>query len=209
MTTTAAKAYDAIRQMIMLGAVGGGDRITELDLAAELRISRTPVREALRQLVEDRWLEYLPNRGVKVRQWDKKDVRDNFQVRTILEREAARMAAGNISQEAIGHLGVLNAQLRAMYTLGTIEAVKQMAQLNLEFHKTIWQSSGNGILNEILLKNINVPTMVNTYKHYDAGKALSSFDEHDGMIACFVARDGEKAMRIMEGHLTRAAEIYK
>jgi DNA-binding GntR family transcriptional regulator len=51
--------------------------------------------------------------------------------------------------------------------------------------------------------------MVNTYKHYDAGKALSSFDEHDGMIACFAARDGEKAMRIMEGHLARAAEIYK
>lgn len=199
----------AIRQKIEQGVLSPNDRIIEIDLSDELRMSRTPVREALRRLVDERWLEYLPNRGMRVRVWDRKDIQDNFQVRLLLETEATALAARYISPADIERLAMLNGQLRSMAGFRTREdAIEKMTGLNLDFHRGIWRASGNRILAEILQRNINIPTVYSTYRHYDERKLYDSLDEHDQMLRSFEERDEEQARELMQNHLQRASGIF-
>ncbi|MGY6558989.1 MAG: GntR family transcriptional regulator [Nitritalea sp.] len=208
MSATSEKAYEAIKFMLRTGDIPPGARLIELELVEKLGISRTPIREALKKLVEERWLEYLPNRGMRVRVWTNKDVQDNFFVRTILECEAVALCAEHIPARAIEELRMMNKQLRAIASHPSQEAIEQMTRINLDFHQCIWAHAGNRALEDVLLLNINMPTMVRTYQHYDAEKTAASLEEHDAMIAAFEARDPEKARHLMQQHLNRANAIF-
>ncbi|MCC5920076.1 MAG: GntR family transcriptional regulator [Cyclobacteriaceae bacterium] len=209
MASTSEEAYHQIRRLIAENGMDSGAKVSEMEIASRLGMSRTPVREALRRLVDDRWLEYLPNRGMKVREWTKKDVLDNFHVRMILECEAVSMSAQCIGDEAIEKMKFLNLQLKSLVKYKTTDSIQKMTELNLEFHQIIWRESTNRVLNEILLKNINIPTMISTYKLYDESKALKSLEEHDELIQCFQDRNSEKAASIMRTHLERAAGEFR
>jgi len=209
LSATAQQAYEAIRRQIEEGKLCPGNHIVEAGLSEVLHMSRTPVREALRKLVDDRWLEYIPNRGMRVREWNRKDIQDNFRVRLLLESEAAAQAALHIEKSDIEELEMLNSQLRAIAGFrGREGAIEQMTDLNLKFHKLIWQVSDNRTLYEILHRNINLPTMYSTYRHYDQGKLLSSLDEHDLLVQYFKIREAEKARLVMKNHLHRAAAVF-
>ncbi|MFP4092256.1 MAG: GntR family transcriptional regulator [Cyclobacteriaceae bacterium] len=209
LSATAQKAYEAIRQQIEQGVLGPNDRIIEIDLSDALQMSRTPVREALRKLVDERWLEYLPNRGMRVRVWESKDVQDNFQVRLLLETEAAALAARYILPADIEMLAMVNGQLRSMAGFRMREdAIEKMTELNLDFHQGVWRASGNRILAEILQRNINIPTMFSTYRHYDERKFYDSLDEHDQMLQSFKERNEALARELMRSHLQRASNIF-
>lgn len=208
LSDTAQNAYEQIRKRIVGGLIGPGDRLTELHLSAELSVSRTPIREALKKLVEERWLEYLPNRGMRVRIWKKKDIADNFHVRKILECEAVFLAARLIDEVRIDELETLNRQLTAVAELRTPEAISKMTILNLEFHQKIWKASGNRMICEILQRNINVPTMASTYQHYNPEQVQASLEEHQQMLDSFRKRDPDAARLVMQTHLDRAAGIF-
>jgi DNA-binding GntR family transcriptional regulator len=209
LAVTSIEAYHAIRKRIAKGEIKMGEKLLEIDLAKSLEMSRTPIREALRRLVDDRWLEYTPNRGVRVREWKKKDVLDNFQVRKILECEAVKMAARNILPSQIDEMELINHQLKSMASLQSSDAIQQMTDLNLKFHQLIWRNSGNEMLYEILLKNINIPTMISTYKLYGLEKTLLSFSEHDQIINDFKEGDDSRVGEIMKKHLERASHEFQ
>ena len=209
MTPTAEKAYRDVKDRIVEGKITSGYRITEVELANQLTMSRTPVRDALKKLVEDRWLEYTPNVGMRVRTWNTKDILDNFYVRQLLECEAVALASQHISPDEVDNLKLINAQLRAITAIRTTEAIASMTSLNLRFHQTIWNSTTNRVLSEILFRNVNSPTISTTYQQYTRENLLASLDDHDRMIACFIRRDSEQVQRIMASHLQRAASIYQ
>ncbi len=212
MSITSDKALSEIKKEIISGSIPFGYRLTEAHLAEKLQMSRTPIREALKKLVEERWLEYTPNIGMKVREWEKKDILDNFHVRKLLECEAVNMATLHITAQGIETLKVLNAQLRAMAQLKSVESIQQMTEINLQFHQLIWESANNKVLNEMLVRCISIPTMVNTYQKYGEQQMLKSFDEHDQMIIFFEKGNqasGQKAAQIMSNHLENAANIFR
>lgn len=209
MTPTAEKAYRVIKDRIMEGKIASGYRITEVELANQLAISRTPVRDALKKLVEDRWLEYTPNVGMRVRTWSTKDILDNLHVRQLLECEAIALASQHITQPESRELQLINTQLRATAPLKTPEAIDSMTSLNLKFHQVIWSSNTNRVLSEILLRNVNVPTVATTYRQYSRENLMASLEDHDQMIACLSRKDSEQAKRVMASHLQRAASIYQ
>lgn len=209
LSATAHKAYEAIREQIENQTLSPNDRIIEADLSRELQMSRTPVREALRKLVDERWLEYLPNRGMRVRVWNVKDIQDNFQIRQLLECEAAAMAATHIEASEIEKLNMTNEQLRSIAKFHTQQdAIERMTALNLDFHRGVWQASCNRILAEILQHNVNVPTMFNTYRHFDEHMLHDSLDEHNQMISVFKKRDAPAARALMRNHLQRASDVF-
>ncbi len=193
----------------MEGKIASGYRVTEVELATQLAMSRTPVRDALKKLVEDRWLEYTPNVGMRVRTWSNKDILDNLHIRQLLECEAAALASQHITPGELDTLRLINTQLRAIATLKTTEAIESMTSLNLKFHQTLWNSTTNRVLSEILLRNVNIPTIATTYQQYTRDHLMASLDDHDQLIDCFNRGDSEQAQRIMASHLQRAARIYQ
>ena len=209
MTPTAEKAYRDIKERIVEGKIEPGYRVTEVELANQLAMSRTPVRDALKKLVEDRWLEYTPNVGMRVRAWSTKDILDNLHVRQLLECEAAALASQHITPDQLDTLKLINTQLRAIATLKTAEAVESMTSLNLKFHQVIWNSTTNRVLSEILLRNVNIPTIATTYQQYSWENLSASLDDHDQLIACIGQGKAEEAKRTMASHLQRATRIYK
>src|SRR5438874_669156 len=95
------KAYMRLREMILNGSIVRGEQIDERRLAAELDVSRTPLREAIGQLVTEGIIEYRPYKGTSVRTFTAKQVNDLYQVRKALEALAIRLAIPKLSQEHI------------------------------------------------------------------------------------------------------------
>ena len=98
-----------------------------------------------------------------------------------------------------------------MVQLRSVESLEQMTEINLKFHRIIWESADNKVMNEMLFRCVNIPTMVSTYQNYDEEKMIKSFDEHDQMIKYFEKGDscsGKKAASVMACHLESAANLF-
>jgi DNA-binding GntR family transcriptional regulator len=88
MAKIASTVYEQIRTAILSGELSNSERLVEEDLAVSLGISRTPVREALRRLAAEGLVDVSPNRGARVAEWDADDLREIFDLRSILESHA-------------------------------------------------------------------------------------------------------------------------
>jgi DNA-binding GntR family transcriptional regulator len=143
------RVVDAIRQAIFSGKLRPGESLLELQLAKDFRVSQTTVREALMQLERLGLVRRFPNRGTRVTELTSKEVRERLDVRVQLECFAAVQAAPSIDRPTAGRLGEL-ADLIGSAIERKDYAVS--AQADLEFHRTIWNRSGNETLSETLLQ---------------------------------------------------------
>lgn len=143
---------DQVRQelhaRIADGRLRPGDRIFEQELAAELGISRVPVREAIRMLQSEGFVDVLPRRkGVFVRGLDREQVRELFEVREALEVSAARLAAERADPGGVAQLAQLARQARSAHEAGDVEA---MSSTNASFHDKLVALAGNSLLASML-----------------------------------------------------------
>ena len=147
MTQAADRAYAALRAGILDGRYGPGARLGEIEVAAELGLSRTPVREALRRLGSEGLVENLPNRGARVRSWSADDLDESYEVRAVLEGLGARRAAARVTREQLDQLAGLADQMVGVDpSLGHRPPgdFGELAALNAEFHALIVSASGSG-----------------------------------------------------------------
>jgi DNA-binding GntR family transcriptional regulator len=105
-------AYARLVADIRAGTLRPGDRLTETDLADRLGISRTPVREAIRQLESDGLVTHIPRVGAVVRRLDYAEITELYEMRAVLEGTAARFAARAASDVELAELGAINAEMR-------------------------------------------------------------------------------------------------
>src|SRR5216683_3073383 len=126
-------ATELIREAILDGRLEPGSRLKEEELARELGISRTPVREALLILQAEGLVDAAPNRGAVVRSHDADDLEDLYQLRALLEGYAARRAAANISEAAVAGLRASCERFESLIESDVQELVKE----NLLFHNVI------------------------------------------------------------------------
>ncbi|MGP4021423.1 GntR family transcriptional regulator [Saccharopolyspora sp. 5N708] len=143
---------DQVRQELQArisdGRLRPGDRIFEQDLAAELGISRVPVREAIRMLQSEGFVDVLPRRrGVFVRGLDREQAKELFEVREALEVYAARLAAQRAESAAVAQLADLASQARAAHEGGDVDA---MSNANEAFHNKLVELAGNELLASML-----------------------------------------------------------
>lgn len=138
---------DAIRQRIIDGRLTPGTRLVERELAAELQVSRVPVREALRMLESEGFLEVVPRRGVVVRRLTRRDVEELFDVRQSLEVLATRRAAERATPADLARLRSLLDQVARAIEAGDSEAV---GQGNEAFHDALIALSDNALLASML-----------------------------------------------------------
>ncbi|WP_342515103.1 GntR family transcriptional regulator [Sporosarcina sp. FSL K6-1522] len=181
------QAYEVIRDRILNGDLPGGTKIVEEKLATELGISRTPIREALRQLGHE---GLVVNK--KVVQPTEKDLRNLFQLRSLLEGSAAKSAATYLPVEDL-------TSLSNCIQIGRDGAPEEIMAANERFHKIIVQASGNSLMIDTIdrMKSI-IYLFRKTVVLYNRPRLI---DEHEEIYEAIKARDGEKAKQLMESHL--------
>ena len=187
-----------LRKAIYAGEYKSGDELSLTDVANQLGISRTPVREAFQELEGEGLITLRMNRGAIVSQIDRKFVQDIFEMRRLLEAEAAARAARNgmETEQLLERLYDLRDHI-ADVSRGTYEA------LNQDIHTGIWEAANNQRLRKYLLEMWNGPSVAGTpgevLEHYRA-----STYEHISILQ-FI-RDGMEAaaQQAMELHITRS-----
>jgi len=202
--SSAKQAYTHIKERVISGAYGAGERLTEVQLAQDLGTSRTPVREAMRLLVAEGFLYFRPNHGTFVRAWSADEIRDIFDLRLLLESEIAANAARHISGKALAQLRMVQANLEACGAQVNEATLNEMNNLNRDFHRIIGEASENARLSSMLANAIEVPIVQRTFRRYNRAQLERSFQHHRELIDALSCRDAEWARDIMSCHIRSA-----
>jgi DNA-binding GntR family transcriptional regulator len=204
METVATRIYSAIKEQIIDGRCAPGARLTEQNIAAEFDSSRTPVREAMRQLVADGFAVFKPNSGTVVRQWTPAQMKEVFDLRVLLEGEIAALAARHITEADIAQLERLQDDIEAGGADVRAENTARIGPLNREFHRIVAEASHNERLVAMLAKAIEVPIVQQTFRRYTASHLARSFGHHRELIDALRERDGDWAKSVMASHIHSA-----
>lgn len=135
--------YDALHRQIIAGKYAPGDWLRQEDIASQMGVSMTPVREALDLLVSTGLAERVPYRGVRVREMSSKDIAEAYGLRLILEAIIAREAAMNITPEQVSGLKKIMDEMNRHVKLNEMPLERQLSR---EFHTSIAEASGNDLL---------------------------------------------------------------
>jgi DNA-binding GntR family transcriptional regulator len=194
---------DAIRDQIMNGRHLPGARLVEDRLAVELGVSRNPVREALRVLEAEGYVEMIPRRGAVVASMSDKEVEDIFEVRLALEALAARLAARRADATSQAALKKILAETRT--ALRRSEPAK-LAALNTRFHELVVDVADNGYLRDVMLPLRGRMQWI--FSRTVGQRAGHSLDEHFEMADAIVQHDEERAAKLAESHIEAARQSY-
>ena len=192
----------AIRARIMSGEIPIGAQLRQADLAAALGVSRTPIREALRQLQAGGLIEVLPRRGAVVRVPAPWEVREAYEVRAELEGLACVRAVGEITSEQLDELRRSNDVLRDGHDGGSTTAA------NDRFHTLIHEIAGNERLARTI-RDINdaFPRNVSALVLQDNPRLrANNLAQHERIVEALAAHDAELARREMRDHVIAAGE---
>jgi DNA-binding GntR family transcriptional regulator len=203
--TTAEAVYQALRRGIMHGALAPGERLRSDALAAELRVSRTPVREALRKLEAEGLVEQSGSR-VFVRALSEQDLTELFYVREALEGMAARLAAENATPSEIEELRDLVDDMDAVRARGELDRLRQLTG---EFHRLVCRASHNNRLFRSLAALLDSVRRMQTSTLFEEGRAAQALHEHRALLAAIAARDGDRAEALARAHRRRTLELRK
>src|SRR5215213_8750423 len=206
----AQKAYDHLQEGVLSGRLRSGTVISEAGLARELGISRTPVGEAIRQLVREGLVEQVPRYGTIVRSIDRRELIDLYEMREALESYAAAKAAQTISTPMLDRLqqfcDVMEAIGRELSNAGASEldepSLRRFLAADMAFHMLIIEASGNRRMIEVVK---NMRTVSRIFRMRRAPHQLpvvhKAFEYHSLILAALRARDPEGARRHMLDHI--------
>lgn len=199
---TAGNVTSALREAILDGALTPSTWLREQELAEALGVSRTPVREAIRQLEDEGLIDHIPNRGAVVRTMGLDEVLAVYAVRSSLEGLAARTAAVRRAPELLARLETVQAEMA-----GAIDGdPRRLAVLNLEFHRAIRESTGNPYLERFLTQVEHAVRRFGTTTYEEPKRARESLAEHREIIDAIEAGDAEQAERAAMHHMHRARD---
>jgi len=194
--------YESLLQEILRGELFPGEILTEAALAERLQVSRTPIREALTRLEQD-GLVRRTSRGMEVRERSPEEILDIYEVRILLEADAARVAAERRSNLDVISLRRIAAELDKMDTSDP----DAMAEANRTFHHAVWRAAHNEPIMDLLRRLDMHLSRYPTTTLSDPGRWEASLAEHRQLIAAIEARDGDLAARTSSEHFTAARDI--
>lgn len=194
-----ARAYQQMREEIVQGAVAPGQPLFEIHLADRLGMSRTPVREALKVLTRDGYLEELPGRGYAVPRRSLDDMREFFELREILESAATRYAALRALPEEIERLE----QLCERYAHERDHDA--WSRIGTEFHDLVVRAARNTRLAGMLeALNAHIVMSRRSVALADAEEREAAIDDHRRICQAIKTRDAEQAHALATEHVRRS-----
>jgi DNA-binding GntR family transcriptional regulator len=191
--------FRSLCQALRIGLYRPGDRLREEDVAQRLKVSRTPVREALGRLMAKGFVEPAGGRGLIVRSLDTAEVLELYAMREILEGAAARLAAQHASPPEIDALLDLEEAFEAQ-----IHDPGEMARLNRAFHETIFRAARNRYLDSALQELQDGIALLGATTFTVSGRPATAAEEHRALIAAIGARDPDRAERLARSHIQEA-----
>ncbi len=195
--TAYAKMLDALRE----GRLNPGDRLRETALAERFGVSRTPVREAIRQLEADGIVAHVPRQGACIRSLDYAEVMELYEMRAVLEATAARMAARAASDIEIEELFDMN---RALAKSG--HSPEALA-LNRQFHAAILDAAKNRFLTRSIQTLQKALMILGPTTLTEPDRAEMAMAEHAQILQAIKDRDGPQAEAAMRAHIEAAQRV--
>ncbi|MDT0482782.1 MULTISPECIES: GntR family transcriptional regulator [Streptomyces] len=197
------RVYGALLELITTRALQPGQHLVESELAGHLGVSRQPVREALQRLNTEGWVDLRPAQGAFVHEPTDEEADQLLTVRTLLEAEAARLAAANAGSAGIAVLEELCAQGESAVAADDVDAA---VALNARLHATIMELAGNAVLAELAGQ---VDRRVRWYYTPIARRrGRQSWIEHRELIAAIADRDEQRATAVMRQHTEQTRKMY-
>ncbi|EOA06277.1 GntR family transcriptional regulator [Herbaspirillum frisingense GSF30] len=195
------KVYEVLRQRVVGGRYKPGTQLKEEPLARELGVSRTPVRTALRRLVEEGLATADAGQGIHVAAWSEWDIEETFQLRMLLEPYAASLAAERGDEEMLKILKDSNERMASAIRDGGPHSVENIQAANSTFHRTILDYSASPRLRAMLETIIDMPIIVRSFHLYEPAQLEQSLHHHQDLVLAMEAKDGELARQVMRLHL--------
>lgn len=201
--TLAELTADRIRELIHKNELEGGEKLNEVRLCEQLGVSRTPLREALRNLSAEGLVNLKPNRGAFVAEISIEELQHTFEVMSILEGSCARLAADRFTRSDLDELEKLHEKLEAFYNQNDPHGY---VKHNQYYHAFIQEKTGNPVLSK-MVASLRGRVLLHRFRQiYRPGRLDSSIDEHRELMEAFRAREGERAEKLMRRHLQRQCD---
>lgn len=194
-------AYTRLLSELRDGRLAPGDRLRETDLAERLGMSRTPVREAIRQLEADGIVTHVPRQGATIRTLDYAEVMELYEMRAVLEGTAARMAARAASDIEIEELFDMNQQMAAL------GHAPDAFVLNRQFHAALLDAAKNRFLARSIHALQKAQMILGPTTLTDPARAQKAVAEHCDVLDAIKARDGLRAEAAMRAHIEAAQRV--
>jgi Transcriptional regulators len=195
------KAYTIIREAIIKGVLSPGERLIEESLANEYNVSRTPLREAIHKLELDGFLKRLPSRGLIVSEISLQEVRELYQVRSVLEGLATRVVTQNLSEKKYNELlEIKNKAVEFRLTNNITEALSNCARL----HNFI-RTNCNQAVCVTYLEKMNMH--IQRYREIGVkktGRVEEAYNEHMSIIDFILCGDHNNAENTMRNHVEKS-----
>ncbi|MFF3961757.1 GntR family transcriptional regulator [Streptomyces griseorubiginosus] len=197
------RVYGALLELITTRALQPGQHLVESELAGHLGVSRQPVREALQRLNTEGWVDLRPAQGAFVHEPTDAEADQLLTVRTLLEAEAARLAAVHAGSEGVAALEALCAEGEKAVAADDVDAA---VALNARFHAKVMELAGNAVLAELAGQ---VDRRVRWYYTPIARqRGRQSWIEHRELIAAISDRDEQRATAVMRQHTEHTRTSY-
>ncbi|NLO98213.1 MAG: GntR family transcriptional regulator [Peptococcaceae bacterium] len=192
---------EALRDAIVKGVLEPGERLMEIQLAEELGVSRTPVREAIRKLELEGFVVMIPRKGAYVAGVSYKDIKDVFEIRAALEGLAAGLAAEKITDDEIEQME------RVLHYEKEPATLEEMVQNDTDFHALLYKASRNERLISILGNLREQIQRFRTTSLAVPGRPKYAIQEHRAIVDAIAKHDVEEAQSLATAHIENAAKV--
>lgn len=193
----------------MTGHYDPGSQLKEEHVAADLRVSRTPVRAAIQRLVSEGLLEPAPKRGAIVKQWRKEDAEDIFGLRILLEGQAAALAAKNMNEASIERMRSINEDIQRAVKDAKPGYLDEVHKANLAFHLAPYEACGSAHLRIFGTSLLDYPLLVGGFYIYSDDDMQESIRQHTEIVSAIGAHDPDWARAAVTCHLSAAVRRFR
>lgn len=200
------RVFHTIRENILAGKYRPNEELKEKTIGEELGVSRTPVREALRQLELEGLVSIIPNKGAYVIGITRKDMQDIYEIRGHLEGLCAKWAATNITKEQLDELEEIVFLAEFHAKKGNTE---QLVELDDKFHETLYKASNSKELSRVLSDFHHYLQRVRKVTLKDDVRAKQSNQEHMMIVEALKAHNAELAEKLASEHIFSTASNMK
>ncbi|TYP53755.1 GntR family transcriptional regulator [Thermosediminibacter litoriperuensis] len=199
------EVFKILREAILGGSLQPGTRLVEREIARQLGVSRTPVREAIHKLEQEGLVRHIPRRGVVVAQISEREVHEVYMIRAVLEGLAARLAAERISP---GKLKRLSELMEAMEKACERNDEQTLQTLHLEFNTLIYEAAESPRLHQMINYLVDYIAAFTKLGYSVPGRMRAATQEHRALAEALTKGDGRLAEEIARRHIENSREAY-
>ena len=195
------RVFTQIRENILSGKYKDGMELREIAIGEELGVSRTPVREALRQLELEGLVKIIPNKGAYVTSINAQDIKDIYKMRSMLEGLCAKWATRHITEEQIDELEEVIYMSEYYLKKKSQGKASQVSEMDGKFHLVLYEAANSRMLSHVLKDFHKYVQVARTMSVKSEDRAKKSIEEHKAILEAIKAKDEVLAEQLAHEHI--------